>query len=62
MNLITYREIAQCKSRTISNYWLLSLLPENFILLNSRDALRLGFNNGDLVRVISQSNPQGFWT
>ncbi|MEK6564047.1 MAG: molybdopterin-dependent oxidoreductase [Candidatus Omnitrophota bacterium] len=59
LNLITYREIAQCKSRTISNYWLLSLLPENFILLNSRDALRLGFNNGDLARIVSQSNPRG---
>ena len=25
LSLITYREMAQCKSRTISNYWLLSL-------------------------------------
>ncbi len=61
MSLITYREMAQCKSRTISNYWLLSLLPENFILLNSRDALRLGFKNGDRVRVISKTNPEGAW-
>ncbi len=61
LSLITYREMAQCKSRTISNYWLLSLLPENFILLNSRDALRLGFKNGDRVRVISKTNPEGAW-
>ena len=61
LNLITYREMAQCKSRTISNYWLLSLLPENFILLNSQDALRLGFKNGDLVKVISKTNPEGVW-
>lgn len=61
LNLITYREIAQCKSRTISNYWLLSLLPENFILLNSQDALRLGLANGDLVKVISKTNPEGVW-
>lgn len=61
LNLITYREMAQCKSRTISNYWLLSLLPENFILLNSQDALRLGLSNGDLVKVISKTNPEGVW-
>ena len=61
LNLITYREMAQCKSRTISNYWLLSLLPENFILLNSQDALRLGLKNGDLVKVISKTNPEGIW-
>ena len=61
LNLITYREMAQCKSRTISNYWLLSLLPENFILLNSLDAQRLGLRNGDSVRVISKTNPAGEW-
>ncbi|OGX23620.1 MAG: molybdopterin oxidoreductase [Omnitrophica WOR_2 bacterium RIFCSPHIGHO2_02_FULL_45_21] len=61
LNLITYREMAQCKSRTISNYWLLSLLPENFILLNSQDALRLGLTNGDLVKVVSKTNPEGVW-
>ena len=61
LNLITYREMAQCKSRTISNYWLLSLLPENFILINSRDAMRLGFKNGDSVRVVSKTNPEGVW-
>ncbi|TAN59390.1 molybdopterin oxidoreductase, partial [bacterium] len=61
LNLITYREIAQCKSRTISNYWLLSLLPENFILLNPRDAYRLGLKGGDAVRVVSKTNPEGVW-
>ena len=61
LNLITYREMAQCKSRTISNYWLLSLLPENFILLNSQDALRLGLRNGDRVKITSKTNPEGVW-
>jgi len=61
LNLITYREIAQCKSRTISNYWLLGLLPENFILLNSQDAARLGLKNGDKVKVTSKTNPEGIW-
>ena len=61
LNLITYREMAQCKSRTISNYWLLSLLPENFVLLNSEDARNLGLKNGDMVKVVSKTNPDGVW-
>ena len=61
LNMITYREMAQCKSRTVSNYWLLSLLPENFILLSSTDAKRLGLENGDSVKVVSKTNPDGEW-
>lgn len=61
LNMITYREMAQCKSRTVSNYWLLSLLPENFILLSSADAGRLGLRNGDSVKVVSKTNPEGEW-
>lgn len=59
LHLITYREIAQCKTRTITNYWLLGLLPENFILINSQDALRLNLRDGSLVKVVSASNPDG---
>lgn len=51
----------QTKSRTISNYWLNALLPENAILLNKRDADRLRLSDGDQVRVISASNPEGVW-
>jgi anaerobic selenocysteine-containing dehydrogenase len=61
LSLITYREIMHTKSRTASNYWLLALLPENFILINRRDALRLGVRDGDAVRVTSASNPDGVW-
>ncbi|MBI2986324.1 MAG: molybdopterin-dependent oxidoreductase [Deltaproteobacteria bacterium] len=59
LSLITYREISQTKSRTAANYWLLALLPENFILLNSRDAPRLGLKNGSMVRIVSATNPEG---
>ena len=38
LRLITYREIMQTKSRTASNYWLLALRPENFILMHEADA------------------------
>jgi tetrathionate reductase subunit A len=61
LRLITYREIAQTKSRTSSNYWLLGVLPENFVLMNAADAAERGLNEGDLVRIISPTNPAGEW-
>jgi len=60
-HLITYREISQTKTRTIGNYWLLGLLPENFILINSQDAQRMNLKEGSLVKVVSSSNPDGLW-
>ncbi|MBI3988417.1 MAG: hypothetical protein HY347_02240 [candidate division NC10 bacterium] len=44
-----------------ADYWLLSLLPENSILLNKRDADRLGLKEGDQVKVVSVTNPEGAW-
>jgi anaerobic selenocysteine-containing dehydrogenase len=61
LKLITYREIAMTKSRTATNYWLLALYPENFVLMNAQDAKKRGFANGDKVRVISATNPNGEW-
>ncbi|MDP2938925.1 MAG: molybdopterin-dependent oxidoreductase [Candidatus Omnitrophota bacterium] len=61
MHLITYREISQCKTRTVTNYWLLGLLPENHILVNAKDALRLNLKDGRRVKVVSISNPKGIW-
>jgi anaerobic selenocysteine-containing dehydrogenase len=61
LNLITYRVIQQTKSRTISNYWLLGIEPENAILINRRDAERLGLHDGDHVKIVSASNPEGVW-
>jgi anaerobic selenocysteine-containing dehydrogenase len=61
LHLITYREIAQTKSRTVADYWLLALLPENSILLNARDAERLGMTDGSRAKVVSASNPEGTW-
>ncbi|HEY4687726.1 MAG TPA: molybdopterin-dependent oxidoreductase, partial [Anaerolineae bacterium] len=42
LRLITNREVYHTKARTITNYWLLALLPENSVLMNTRDAQRLG--------------------
>lgn len=60
-NLITYRVIHMTKSRTISNYWLLGIEPENALLINKRNAERLGLREGDSVKIISASNPAGVW-
>lgn len=61
LNLITFREVSQTKSRTTSNYWLSALLPENAIIMNEIDAARLGFKHGDLARIISATNLEGIW-
>ena len=61
LRLITYRLMFHTKSRTISNYWLLGVAPENHILVNKRDAGRLGVEDGDRVRIVSASNPDGVW-
>jgi len=61
LRLITFRDITMTKSRTIADYWLTSILPENGILVEKSDARRLGLADGDLVRVVSKSNPAGEW-
>ncbi|GAB4130941.1 MAG: molybdopterin-dependent oxidoreductase [Thermogutta sp.] len=57
--MITHRVISQTKSRTIADPWLSALMPENGILINPRDAERLGLANGQLVRVTSATNARG---
>jgi anaerobic selenocysteine-containing dehydrogenase len=61
LHLITYKEIMMAKSRGIADYWLLALMPENHLLINRVDAERLGIRDGDTVRVLSASNPEGIW-
>jgi tetrathionate reductase subunit A len=59
--LITYKTISQTKSRTIGNYWLDALLPENCVEISAADAQRLGLHSGDQVKVVSASNEEGLW-
>jgi anaerobic selenocysteine-containing dehydrogenase len=61
LHLITHRVISATKSRTISNYWLRPLLPENAVIINPRDAHKLGLQEGDPVKVVSATNPKGEW-
>jgi anaerobic selenocysteine-containing dehydrogenase len=61
LHLLTQRDINQTKSRTITNYWLLAMYPENFIVMNKTDADRLKLRDGDRVKVVSTTNPDGVW-
>lgn len=61
LTLITHKEITMTKARTMSNYWLLAVLPENPVLMNASDAARLGLKEGDEVKIVSASNPDGVW-
>lgn len=60
-HMITHRTVTATKSRTIANYWLQPIMPENAILMNPRDGRRLGLSSGDRVRVSSATNPTGVW-
>lgn len=61
IHLVTHRVISQTKSRTIADPWMSALLPENGIILNPIDAGRLGLEEGQEVRVVSATNPDGEW-
>ena len=61
LHMITQKDIAMTKSRTVPDYWLLSLLPENGILINPIDAKNLGIKDGDQVKVVSATNKEGVW-
>lgn len=58
-NLITFKTITMTKARTISNYWLLAVQGEGYVLMNSSDAGKLGIQHGDMVKLLSASNPKG---
>lgn len=61
LHMITNRDVTQTKSRTIVDYWISAIRPENFVLMNSVDARRLGISDGDLVKFISKTNPEGVY-
>ena len=61
LTLLTGKTIQHTKSRTNGSYWLLALEPENGLKINPIDAKRLGFKDGDRVKVVSASNPDGVW-
>ncbi|GAB4247256.1 MAG: molybdopterin-dependent oxidoreductase [Acidobacteriota bacterium] len=61
LRLVTNRTILHTKSRTVADYWLNAIQPENVINMNKLDARNLGLRENDIVRVVSRSNPEGVW-
>jgi anaerobic selenocysteine-containing dehydrogenase len=59
--LVTHRTISQTKSRTVASPWLSALMPDNGILVSPQDAARLSLADGQKVRVVSATNPEGVW-
>jgi len=57
--LVTYRFAFHSEMRTAANRWLLEILPENYILINPRDARPLGIKNGDRVKITSPNAAKG---
>ncbi len=58
--LFTYKEPWGGQSRTISNYWSnLGLTRTNHVLMARRDAERMGLRDGQRVRLVSKTNPEG---
>jgi anaerobic selenocysteine-containing dehydrogenase len=53
LHLMTNRDIRMTKSRTITHPYLTEHMPENAIVLNARDAKRLGLKSGQRVKVVS---------
>jgi anaerobic selenocysteine-containing dehydrogenase len=59
-HLITFKEITATQSRTPGTYWTqVSLTPENYVLMNTADARRLGLADGDRVKLVSASRADG---
>lgn len=56
---ISYKSAMHTQSRTIGYRWAREVIPENAVEISEEDALREGLKNGDLVRVVSKSLPEG---
>ncbi|HEY5997121.1 MAG TPA: molybdopterin dinucleotide binding domain-containing protein, partial [Candidatus Deferrimicrobiaceae bacterium] len=61
LRMITQKDILHTKSRTVADYWTLSMHPENEFILNPADAKALGLTDGSRARVVSATNREGTW-
>jgi anaerobic selenocysteine-containing dehydrogenase len=61
LHLLTQRDITMTKSRTVANYWLLAVYPENHLIVNPVDAKKLNIKDGDTVKVVSATNKEGVY-
>jgi len=56
---ISYKSGLHTQSRTIGYRWAREVIPENTVEVNEDDAANEGLVNGDLVKVVSPSLPDG---
>ncbi len=62
LTLLTFKTITGGQSRTISQTWSMEAIePGNPIWIHRRDAESRGLKEGDRVRVVSPTNPEGVW-
>jgi len=61
LELITFKEITGGQSRTVPDYWLRSVLKENTVIINAKTAEELNLKDGDEVKLVSATNPEGVW-
>ena len=60
--LFTFKHIYGGQSRTVGNYWAqLGVAKENYVLINKLDADKAGMKEGQLVKIVSPTNPDGVW-
>ena len=57
--LISHKMNLHTQSRTVLHDWSLEVFPENFIVVNEKDARKFGLDSGAKVRLVSRSNPKG---
>ncbi len=57
--IVTHKMNLHTQSRTMFHRWSMEVFPENFVVMNEKDAVSLGIKTNDKVRLVSRSNLQG---
>ena len=57
--VISHKMNLHAQSRTVLHDWSMEVFPENFVVINGKDAKKFRLTNGAKVRLISRSNPKG---
>lgn len=57
--LISHKMNVHTQSRSNSHLWAMEIFPENFVVMNEKDAEKNGISDGDRVRLVSRSNRVG---
>lgn len=57
--LVTHKMNLHAQSRTTSHRWSMEVFPENHVVMHRDDAARLKIGDGEKVRLVSASAPEG---